>query len=384
MIFYRPCFFADIIRDEERAIGHKWEENQLPEITLCPECNVPQAIAQNYTWLDSGVMVQTNNKSRRVGFIESGNLDPLYEGVGKIIGHPIDDRVIDILRRGTIDYFKNILPGAGGMMRNSNVGTDFVSDFMMTMAQLNGFGKYEVLEIQYNGDGDDHTVLRVTNPFSVLLCLGSQSGGVEMISGDPHNVSYREVSPGVFEITARVNRKKEEPAESLQIEEYCYRGGDIELERCGTCRIPKVLGGFQWILKAGIIANGWTGRRMVMMGPEAQDPLFRELERQLGEKVPAAVIEAQRLFTKTGFYSLDEITNQGDFRTQLAVRGLGNLKRMKLGAKGLSMRIDDAACYFMTLGMAQGLFEMAFGLDSRIEWQISAEGDLELEVVPVI
>ena len=355
----------------------------MPEIILCPECRVPEVIAANYTWLDSGVLVQTHSQSRRVGFIESGNLDPLYRGVGEIMGFPIDDQVIEIMRRGTMDYFRNILPAASGLLHEQEVGRDFIADFMVTMGQLNGFGKYEILEIQYNNDDDDYTLIRVTNPFSILLSVGTQSGAVEMISNARHDVSYEEVSPGVFEITARVNRERGEPIETLPIKEYHYRHGGIELSRCESCGVPKPLAGFEWILKAGIIANGWTGRRMVMIGPEAQDPLFQELERQLGNKIPASVIEAQRLFTKTGFYSLEEIGNEGNFRTQLAVRGLGNLKEMKLGAKGLTMRIDDAACYFMTLGMAQGLFEMAFDLDSRVEWQISEEGDLELEVVPV-
>jgi hypothetical protein len=121
---------------------------------------------------------------------------------------------------------------------------------------------------------------------------------------------------------------------------------------------------------------------MIMMGPEIQDPLFEVLERELGEAVPRAVVEAQKRFIKTGFYSMEELSDEGDFRTQLALRGLGNLREISMGARGMRMRVDNAACYLMTAGLAQGLFEMAFDMDSHVEWELSPEGDLDVEITP--
>jgi len=37
----------------------------------------------------------------------------IYNGIGKIIGMPIDRLVIDISRRGTVEYFNTLIPPEG-------------------------------------------------------------------------------------------------------------------------------------------------------------------------------------------------------------------------------------------------------------------------------
>ncbi len=78
----------------------------------------------------------------------------------------------------------------------------------------------------------------------------------------------------------------------------------------------------------------------------------------------------------------EEVSEEGDLRTQLALRGLGDLREIKMGSKGLRMRIDNAAVHLMIVGLAQGFFEMAFDVESGVEWELSEEGDLEVEVKP--
>ena len=36
----------------------------------------------------------------------------------------------------------------------------------------------------------------------------------------------------------------------------------------------------------------------------------------------------------------------------------------------------------MMVGLAQGIFEMAFDVDSNVDWELSGEGDLEVRVTP--
>lgn len=119
---------------------------------------------------------------------------------------------------------------------------------------------------------------------------------------------------------------------------------------------------------------------MAMLGAEFLDNVFEALRRELGETIPAVVIEAQRRFTKTGFYSIDQVQNEDEFRAQLALRGLGNVRMIRLGTRGLRMRIENSAAHLMTVGMAQGLFEMALDTDSHVEWELSRQGELLVEV----
>ena len=45
-------------------------------------------------------------------------------------------------------------------------------------------------------------------------------------------------------------------------------------------------------------------------------------------------MEAWRRFIRSGFYSIDEISDEGDFRTQLATGGYGDLRDIKWGPEG--------------------------------------------------
>lgn len=140
------------------------------------------------------------------------------------------------------------------------------------------------------------------------------------------------------------------------------------------------MAGFEWDLESGIIRNTWNGRRMVMLGPEMQDPLFEELEKELGEAIPRAVVEAQRRFIASGPYSIEELSDEDQFRMLLALRGMGNLREVTMDRRSMVMRIDNAANRLMAVGVAQGLFDKAYGLESHAEWEISENGDLQLEI----
>lgn len=53
-----------------------------------------------------------------------------------------------------------------------------------------------------------------------------------------------------------------------------------------------------------------------------------------------------------------------------------------MGRKGVHVRLDNATLHLMVVGLIQGLFEMAFGIDSNVEWEFTGEGNLEVEVTP--
>ncbi len=353
------------------------------KVRLCPECGIPEEIAKNYLWLNSGVMVQSTNLSKRMGFIESENLDPLYNSIGNIIGEPIDRLVIDVARRHTLDLGANLIqPEVRGMLRNKVLGLNFIVDFVAAMGRLNGSGNYRVLDVRHERDENDYLLTTITEPFSLPIAVGINIGCCEVITETPHKATYREISPGVYEIKCYISEHDQELEGSMPIREYHHRDGDIELEKCSTCGCPAALSWFKWYLERGVIMNTSTGRRLKIADPGIQDLIFEELERDVGEIVPAAVVEAQRRFIRSGLYSPKEINDKDDFRTQLALRGMGNLKELKVDARGLRMSIDNAADYLMLVGLAQGLFEMAFDVESNVEWEISEQGDLVVEVTP--
>jgi len=92
------------------------------------------------------------------------------------------------------------------------------------------------------------------------------------------------------------------------------------------------------------------------------------------------VVEAQRRFVMGGAYSIEEFKDENQFRMLLALRGMGNVREITISSKALFMRIDNAANHLMAVGMAQGLFDKAYGTQSRVDWEISQNGDLKIEV----
>ena len=117
-----------------------------------------------------------------------------------------------------------------------------------------------------------------------------------------------------------------------------------------------------------------------MLGPAALDAIFEELEKELGENIPEVVIEAQRRFLKAGFSSSQEVRGVEDFRHELALRGVGNLKEFEADKNGLRVRIENPCLYLMLVGLIQGLFELAFGREGDVGWKLADDGDLTVEV----
>jgi hypothetical protein len=352
-------------------------------INVCPECGVPETFTSAHKWLDNGDIVQRSFESARMSFLECENLDPLFRNIGEIIGFPIEGMVINIAARGTARYTKEVIPREmREMVKAGKVSLGVLVKPMTTFCHVLGYGRYESSCAIYAGKEDDFFKQTIMNPFSVPEAAGALAGVVAAVVGGEHSVSYEEVSPGLYEFTTSWTVFPGALKERLRLEGYEHRGGDIELERCPSCGGPMAFSEFRWDLDQGTIINERTGRRMAIIGLQLLDNLFDALENELGDTIPEVVVEAQRRFTKTGFYSISDVSNEEDFRTQLALRGMGNLREFKMGVDGMRMRIDNTSGHLMTVGVAQGIFEMALDVESYVEWEISEDGDLVLEVTP--
>lgn len=117
------------------------------------------------------------------------------------------------------------------------------------------------------------------------------------------------------------------------------------------------------------------------MGWQNLEPIFEELEAEFGNSVSEAIVEAQRRFTKSGFFHV-EIENEAVVRTELALRGLGNLKGLVYSSQGLHIRLENAVLPWILVGIAQGLYEISCGSESNVKWELREEGNLEIEVTP--
>jgi hypothetical protein len=355
----------------------------MEKVARCPECKVPQPFNEGQMWLNNGDIVQSQNPQARVGFIECENLDPLFQNIGEIIGLSIEHLIVNIEARAAEAYMRKLIPQEiRDMVVAMQLDPTYISHSIVTLCHILGYGKYELLGSRYKRDEDDFVKYRITKPFSVPLAAGAMAGATSSVVEGEHSISYQKIAPETYEFTTSWTEYLREFKRRFAITPYQHADGDIDLERCSTCGIPKSLSNNKWYLEEGLIVNKESGRRMALLGPGSLDLLFRELEKELGETIPEVVVEAQRRFVKTGFYPVSMLRDEADLREQLALRGLGNLREIRMARKGLSMRMDNVIGYLLTVGIIQGLFETAYDVDSKVDWALSEDGDLEVQVSP--
>jgi hypothetical protein len=350
-------------------------------LETCEECGVPRIITKEYLWLNNGDIVQKRNQRHRIIFTECENWDPLFKGIGDIIGSPIEHMVITCVRRGMLRYLRTFLPAdIAEEVRKGNVDPKSIDDSFRELGPPMGSGVFEFVDMRHEGDRDDFFTVSVARPYSLLMCAATHSAAMEAIFGYPHEVTYSEEAPGVYYLRAFPSEHLEELKGRMAQDFYEHCDGDVELERCGTCGGPRALSVLSWDMERGVITDSVSKRRIAVMSPTQIEPVFNELEMELGETIPRVVVEAQRRFTRTGFYSMDDYKDAEEFREGLAMRGIGNLQELKISRQSLSMRLGNAVLPMMVVGMMQGIFDNAMGVDSVADWQLSPQGDLELMI----
>jgi hypothetical protein len=353
------------------------------QVNVCPECGVPEPVFAGHAWLDNGDIVQAGNDKVRMVFFECENLDPLFRNIGLILGDPVDPIIMRIQTVGTTVYFSKTIPASvRQLVKSKQLDPQIFIDNICTLCEVLGYGKYDFIDYRFEQDMKDYAVMRIFHPFSVPEAAGLFSGAIKSVIGGDQVVSYEEISPGMYEFVARMVDRPPALKQKVRLLEYARKPGDIELERCPSCGTPKAIGGYHWHTPKGIIVDAERGRRLAILGQESFDSLFRALEDEYGEKIAQVIVEAQRRFVKTGFYSIEEVGNEDEFRIQLALRGLGNLQYIRMGTTGMSMRVDNVSGHLLLVGMAQGLFENALLVESDVEWELTKRGNLEVEVKP--
>ncbi|OFW55496.1 MAG: hypothetical protein A2V52_03885 [Actinobacteria bacterium RBG_19FT_COMBO_54_7] len=352
-----------------------------PKSVLCPECGIPLGLAEECLWLNSGVIVLAHDRLRRQCFIESENLDPTFQLVSKMGVPDIEDLVLEAARtRRASRTRERIPPEVRAMIRNMLLNPDVLVEAMVSDTQLRGFGDCEVLDLLLQGGEKDHATIRVNHTYSKPLFFGAFAGLIEGFLDRRLAFTLRDISPETCEMSVFVTGLADTCSMSFEEKEYCHRDGDIELERCGSCGLPSALSRLQWQLDRSIIKDSF-GLRMVLFDPQVLDLIFKELERRSGKTISRAIIEAQCRFLLNS--SKRELgPSRREISDELALRGLGNLREFEMDRQGLRVSVENAACHLNTAGAFKALFEGLHGGDSRIEWDISENGDLELDVRP--
>jgi RNA polymerase subunit RPABC4/transcription elongation factor Spt4 len=371
----------------KEGVGKKKRDRNFKEIPmadrkLCPECGASKRVTGEHQWRSDGTIVQRKNPDHRMVFIETENIAATFRGVEEIINMSIERIIVEAKRRATFDFVDHVIPGIVKTLVRI-VGIKPVVRDISNLGKVMGYGNIQLVRVHRMHSEGDYATMSIEEPYSVPLFCGDLAGTFNAIDRREVGVTYKEISPRLYEVTGHISVHPLGLQERLKPRSYTRKPGDMELEKCPACGGPKALSEYQWHMDRGVIIHKERGRRMALVGPAALDAIIDDLEDELGETIPQVVSEAQRRFVKTGFYSLEEIATEELFRKELAIRGLGNLREVEWGEKSLRFRLENSCLNPVIVGLVQGFFELAFQQESRAEWEVNEEGDLVVKVSTV-
>ena len=348
---------------------------------LCRECGAPKRLVKEHRWLSNGTIVQRKNPYHRMIFIECENINATYRNLEKIVGASIGHLLIEAKRKATLDFIDRLLlSGVKTFVRLS--GARIIARSVTRWGNTMGYGKIKLVDVHRVHGRDDYATFRVEKPYSLPLFCGDVAGSLNAIDRRDVGISYKEISPDVYEVTGKVFDHPLELKEKLEGTRYKYKPGDIEIERCPVCGGPAFLSQYHWDLESGIITSKSSGHRKAIIGPAALESVIEELQHELGDTVTETVIEAQRRFVRTNFYSLEEASYEDGLRKHLYLRGMGNLRQFEWDENGLYMRLENACLHLILVGLVKGLYELAVGRDAEVEWGLDADGSFIIRASP--
>jgi len=328
-------------------------------------------------------------------------IDPLFAGISRLLGLPIDHIVIESRRREVEQYvaarypasfrkaFKKLNDLADGdrmwqrAVRNvlSKTGKLFfvrVSD----IGRACGFGDILPSELWEENDRYAYRVNTIRKPYSLLLYLGETLGSAEPWDLEDMCVDYEKTGDDTYRVMLSPGRHPIELADRLQVRKRAYRPGDMVFELCPGCGLPRIISHFRWDLKDGVITDPGTGRRMAIYSPASLEAILEDLEAELGETLTEAVITAQRDYVKSTYDVRDwKVRGAEGLKRELALRGLGNLTTFREEGGGVEIHIENACIHPVMVGTAQGFFELAGELkESSCAWVAAEDGDLKISL----
>jgi hypothetical protein len=351
----------------------------MSKIKVCGTCGVPHRIGKKHVWNPDGTIVQVQDRSHRMIFFDSDSVTALFTNIEGLIGVPIEKIVIESKARATEDYIGNMIRGAKGKAARV-IGLERVITKIVEQGRLLGYGDINVREFDWQ---KACMVCDIANPYSLALFCGDLKGALQAIRKLEGKVVYEEIGPNTFRITDSEELDQTGLEERLVPREPPRKPGDVTYNRCPACKAPLEISHFKWDTDKGTITQEGTDIRYAMFGSSGLQVVLDELERELGDTIPATIVEAQRMHAAGIMDPRWKAVGRGDIRNWLAFQGLGNLVSIddKDGG-GYSVRIENPAIPLLLVGTISALFELISDKKADITWEIASDGDLRVDVMP--
>ncbi|MBU1671312.1 MAG: hypothetical protein KKF41_06210 [Actinobacteria bacterium] len=342
----------------------------------CHVCAVPRRISRSLTWNPEGTITETRDPEHRMILADVEGINQLFGNIENLIGISIQNMLTESKARATREFTRKLLRGwKRQVVRRAGLG--LVIKRMGGLARSFGYGDLEVLHVDWR---NNRIEWRLRDPYSVPLMCGDLRGATEAVKDVVGTVEAEPEGENTYIVRGRLSPPPSGMEERLTAPAARVKRGDITYRRCPDCGVPLRVSGFAWDPDCGIIRDGRTGARYAFIGPASIQAVFDELASELGESIPEAVVEAQRMRVA----SLDFEPWRGfaleKFRDLLGVMGFGNLVSLESSPDRFTARIENAALPLVIAGTAAGALEAFTGRRATTEWTVTPDGDLELQV----
>lgn len=369
-------------------------------LEFCKECGIPLLVNHGLHWGDNGTITIAGSPKNRMVFFESDLIDHLFETIGKLIGMPIAHLVIESRARETKRYIERSFPPE---MRHSKAYKQMsgqtsdpitpeerekhlaaikgITQTIIDISRVYGYGDQRPSDLWDSGGDFAWRTQIIRNPYSLLFIAADNLASVEVFEETEMRVKFEKVNEDTYEIEVSPGKHPIALRERLRRKTYDLKSGDISYEKCPVCGVPLEVAMRKWNIEEGTYSDPDTGRRMAIFGPSALDAVLDDLESELGEVIPNAVIEAQRQNLKSAWSTDWWNRSASSFQHIIAIRGLGNLVTFEGDKNHLTLNIQNACLPLPMIGTVQGLVEMAYRAESSTcEWEFADDGDLNITI----
>ena len=351
----------------------------MARFKTCKTCGVPVRVGKGHVWNPNGTMVQRNDRGHRMIFFDSDSLSALFSNIEALIGVPIEKIVIEGKARATEAYISTLLRGARGGLAKV-VGLERVIRRVVEQGRLLGYGDIRVVDFDWD---EAFMTCDITDPYSLALFCGDLKGSLQAIRKLEGTIGYEQTGQGSYRIRDSLLEGATGLEERLAYEEPPTKPGTVTYHRCPTCRAPLEISRFHWDFDRGTITQEGTGTRYAVLGSTGLQVIVDELENELGETIPATVVEAQRMHAAEIMTPRWKSVRRDDISNWLAFQGLGNLVDLdEKSGGGYSVRIENPAIPLLLVGTIAALFELVSGSRANVDWEIAPDGDLSVSVMP--
>jgi hypothetical protein len=348
----------------------------------CRECGIPLGIARTMGWNSDGTIAQKKDPAHRMIFFECDNLDRMWSRLSELLGvthEHVQEIVIDSKSRATRAFLYRTLPSYVNLLTHFSGYKTMIST-IEAQGLVMGYGKITIGgQFPRRGRPERITVF-VEDPYSLPLFCGDFKGAAEVSERREAKVDYQALDSRRHQIDVTMRRERLEEEQLKMKEEVRLKPGDVEYRRCPVCDTPLELAQFTWDLESGVVKEIATGRRLAFFGTTSMKAVFDELKRELGERITGDIIDIERENAFSVMSKEEALSGYEALRKRATIRGLGLLSSLEMDQGGMRLVMSNPSVPEYVIGLALGIYELAFGKRGEYKWEIAPDGDLRVEI----